>query len=498
MTGRFADFFRLAGGLLYWNTRKSWFRLRRGRLPCPCQVPSDSGRAFETGCEASLTWNHQAGFRRVCPLLVETKKGLRCSVNAADVRPFWGRAFGYYGGTLLSLYLAAALAIFIFLRVVGYPISIVHLVWPGKWHRVGEVRGWFFMDRSNRAFAAGRPAEGMLYLSNAYEFDPGNYTVASTLAQKLQLTFPQRSDNIYRRLLHDHPDQSALTAQAWFRALLARGDFGTVQQLARVEIIDDPSHASVWMRALLFATRQTGSEKPLLELLASHAPGAAPWRSLLETELLLRSGRNAEARAALNRSWKDAPPYSLFFQVSELINLGDGIDATDRLQSYGSRLDDTARATLLLDAYVALDASQSRQQLVAALLDPPLNAPTIHLLAAHLIHHPSDAILDQLFAKFTHDQLLLADDTLQAYLALYCAAGVAGDWEKMHAIGTLIRQRGHGSTLTLGAFEAFFRGETTQTRIATLLPALPLPLEVYYALLERYPGPVLAIGLPKK
>jgi hypothetical protein len=43
--------------------------------------------------------------------------------------------------------------------------------------------------------------------------------------------------------------------------------------------------------------------------------------------------------------------------------------------------------------------------------------------------------------------------------------------------------------LTLGFVESFFRGQTTQTRAAALLPALPLPLEVEYALLARYPGP---------
>ena len=76
MTGWIADFFRLAWGLLYWNYRKSWFRLRRGRARCPCQSPSDSGRALETVCEASLSWHKHANFRRVCPLLVDTP-GLR-------------------------------------------------------------------------------------------------------------------------------------------------------------------------------------------------------------------------------------------------------------------------------------------------------------------------------------------------------------------------------------------------------------------------------------
>ncbi len=496
MTGRLADLFRLAWGLLYWNTRKSWFRYRRGRSPCPCQAPSDSGRAFETVCDASLGWHDQRRFRRVCPLLVETKSGLRCSANTADVRPFWGRAAVSYGGTLLGLYLTGALVVFIFLRVVGYPVNVGHLVWPGSWHRVKEVRGWYFMQRADKAFAAGHPAEGMLYLSNAYEFDPANYTVATSLAQKLQLGQPIRSDAIYRELLVDHPEQRALTAQTWFRALLARGDFENVAELARTQVIEDSDRGSVWMRALIFATRQTRSDAPLRDLLASNAPAAAaPWRPLLTTELLQRAGRKAEFRSALRLSWASLPAYSQFYQVAALIEQGDAIAAVDLLQSYGPQLDNTVRATLLLEAYAALDAPLSRDHLIDALLVPPLNPPTINVLAAYLIRHPSQSVLDRIFAKFQNDRDRATDSSLESLLALDCAAGVARDWRKMHAIAGLLRS--NGSALTLGAVEAFFRGDTTQTRIAALLPALPLPLETTYALLERYPGPRRALIAPK-
>ena len=213
MLGWLADLFRLAWGLLYWNTRKAWFQWRRGRARCPCQNPSDSGRAFETGCEACVHWHQPARFRRVCPLLVETPDGLRCAANTADVRPFWGHAARYYGGTLLALYLAGAIAVFAFLRIIGYPSSIVHVTWPGLWYRVPQARGWFFFDRSNRAFAEGKTAEGLLYLSNAYEFDPGNYTIGLTLARALQPGQPAVSNRLYDQLLHQHPALHAATAE---------------------------------------------------------------------------------------------------------------------------------------------------------------------------------------------------------------------------------------------------------------------------------------------
>lgn len=493
MTGRLADFFRFAWGLIYWNTRKSWFQLRRGRSPCPCQSPSDSGRAFETACDASLPWDNPRRFRRVCPLLVETPAGLRCSVNTADVRPFWGRFFAVYGGTLATLYLGGALAIFVFLRSVGYPISIVHLVWPASWHRVTEVRGWFFMERATRAFNEGRMSEGMLYLSNAYQFDPANDTVALNLAQRLQYNNPTRADEIYRRLLVGRPAQRTAVSQLWFRSLLSRGDFTAVETLAREQFLADPPRAGVWMRALIFATRQNASDTALRELLASTDAAVAPWRPVIETELLLRAGRHREARARLDPPWDHAPAYARYYQIDELIALDQALAAVDLLGRYGHALDDTARAMLLLEAYTALDAPQSRQRLVASLLAQPAITPTVRILAAHLIRHPDPAILDSLFNRFAREKLTLTDETLEAFLALYCAAGVAGDTAKMQALAGFLLQHGDGSRVTLSIAAAFFRGETRQTRVASVLPALPMPLEVHYALLERYPGPQIRL-----
>ena len=48
--------------------------------------------------------------------------------HAVDVRPFWGRAGRYFGGVLAGIYLFGALSFFAFLRTIGYPISIVHVV----------------------------------------------------------------------------------------------------------------------------------------------------------------------------------------------------------------------------------------------------------------------------------------------------------------------------------------------------------------------------------
>ena len=123
VTGWLADVFRFWWGLLYWNMRKSWFRLRGNRARCPCQNPSDSGRALETACDAAQDWHEPARFRRVCPLLAGTPAGLRCSVDSKDVRPFWRRAGAYYLGTAVAVCVAGAMVAFVVLRLVGYPLS---------------------------------------------------------------------------------------------------------------------------------------------------------------------------------------------------------------------------------------------------------------------------------------------------------------------------------------------------------------------------------------
>ena len=488
VTGWLADFFRFAWGLLYWNTRKSWFRWRRGRVACPCQSPSDSGRAFETQCEASMSWNEQLRFRRVCPLLVKTENGLRCSANTADVRPFWGRTFGYYGGTAATIYLVLVLGTFAFLRTVGYPVSVLHVMWPGSWHRITEVRGWYFMNRAEKAFAAGQPAEGMLYLTNAYQFDPHNYRIAIAFAQKTQLSSPVLADQVYQRLLAQFPSERAATAQLWFRALLARGDFSQIEKLAADQILGDSPDAPVWMRALIFASRQTGSTDALERIRDDSAAGAAPWHQVMQCELLLRAQETAQARALLERRWDDAPAYAWFYQVSALIELGDAYTGLDLLESYGRTLDDIARATLHLRAYAAADARQSLERYVDLILSTPLGSPAITLLSAHLIRYPSPAVLDRFYRKFIDARIPLTGDTLGLYLSVYAAVGAGKDIEKMRTIADMIRAESGGSPQILEVVRLFFLGESGQARAAGLLGTLPTPMEVHYALLEKYPG----------
>lgn len=500
MLGWLADFFRLWWGLIYWNTRKTWFQWRRGRSACPCQSPSDSGRAFETNCEACIPWAKPGRFRRVCPLLVETKDGLRCSADTAQVRPFWGRAFGYYGGVTLSLYLIGAIGVFIFLRSVGYPVSIVHVTLPPLWHRVMETRGWYFLNRAEQALAAGDSAQGILYLASAYEFDPKNYRAGITLAKHLQASQPGRSDLVFEQLLREHPTNRSATAQDWFRALLPRGDFDKIATLARSELAAGSEHASVWLRALLFATRQTGKEAPLREILDPKSVNTRRWHGVVELELLVREGKRAEALALVARPLPDdAPVFTIYHRIDALIDLKEYFTALDLIGKYSARLasDPQAYSTLLLDGYAAAGSRQLVPHF-EAMLRQPLNPALISLLCAHLIRHPNPQAMELLWRKFGASPLPLTTENAGAWFSLLCATGAVGDKAKLHEVTARLRQASTTPFYALAAVEAFFRGEINERRINVFLPILPLPIDVTYALYERYPLPAALPSEPPK
>ena len=487
MLGWVADLFRLAWGLLYWNLRKSWFRLRRGQTRCPCQSLSDSGRAFETTCEACIHWDRPIRFRRVCPLLVETPDGLRCSADTGDVRPFWGRAARYYGGTFLAVYAAGVIGVFIFLRTIGYPVSILHVGLPPLWYKVGQARGWYFLERSRQAFAAGQSAEGMLYLANSYEFDPTNYEAGIALAKNFQVGQPAHADEVFARLLADHPAKRDFTAEAWFRSLLPRGEFEKITTLARNELGRDSTHASVWMRALFFSCRRTKNDRALRELLANQAPTAAIWHRLIELERLMAERRTKEARLAIDGPWPPrSPAFALFYRVDALIEMKDVIAALDLLGRHPGVLNLEAEATLRLDGFAARGAKATLYREVDELLAPRLEPSTINILCAHLIRHPEQNIFNRFWEKMERATIPFTTETAGAWFSLQCAAGAVGDTTRLHEITARLKAGSKTPFFALNVVESFFRGELPGRSITSFLPILPPPLEVTYALLERY------------
>jgi tetratricopeptide (TPR) repeat protein len=482
--GWLADLFRLAWGLFYWNYAKTRFRLRGTRGRCPCQSPSDSGRAMETTCEASLTWHQQDRFRRVCPLLKRNASGeLRCSVNTADVRPFWSRAFLLYGGTLASLYLITTLGYFTLQRVIGIPASYVTIAYPPHWPRLDLARSEYFAKRADRALASGQIGDAEKSLTLAYALDPANYPAALKLALLYQHAQPTLSDNIYARLLHEHPAQRPLTATAWFQALLLRGDFATIVPLATTALTADPAHEAAWTNALLFALRHASPDK--LEKLANSSELPAAPRAILALELTARTQPPDTARRALLDA-TIASPYFDYYRLSRLITLGFASDARALLRT-APGLSARDLAALSLEATAALGWQTVLDGEIDRLLATPPTPAVCEILAVHLIQHPDRTRLARVFAAVAKNPLPATDSGYSASMALLVAAGVNQDAALLQTAADSVQKIAGGRFRTLALIETFFLRPPRDARIEAILPALqPLSAELNYALLVRY------------
>jgi hypothetical protein len=240
-----------------------------------------------------------------------------------------------------------------------------------------------------------------------------------------------------------------------------------------------------------------GKDAPLRELLANPSPAARPWHQLLSTELLLRAGLDRETRAALDQPWPapGADPFTrflLFYRVDTLLRLKTPLDALDLLLKYPRGLDDEADRTLKLEAFALMESDRQLQAQAAELLAPRLtlaNLSIIKILCAQLIRYPNAAVFQQLWEKVERDQVPLNTDTVGVWFSLLCTAGAVGDKPRLHELTARLKEASKTPFTALSLVEAFFRGDTAERRISALLPILPVPTEVAYALIERYSVP---------
>jgi len=500
------DFFRFWWSLFYWNIRKTVFRWRGGR--CPCQNPSDSGRALETGCDACTSWHRPARFRRVCPLLVSTPGGPRCSADTKEVRPFWGRALAFYSGGLAVLYLVVVLGIFSVLRGIGYPVHLTAVAWPPAWRQIQAARAEYFYEKAGAALATNHVSEALLGLSYAYNLNPRNHQAGLLLAKLWQMSQPALSDRVYARLLRDNPEQAAQIVHEWYRALLARGDFPRIAQLTPSFLRADAAHAPVWLHALFFAGRRLGDPEPLRRFLAGDRSLPSNLRRLAEIELLIETGHTSEAHSAL-LALAPASPYGSYYQVSGLTTLGFPDEALLALNRAAAGLPQPDYLALRLDAY----AAKGWRSLVESETDFLLSVPSpaaINLLCAHFIRYPDAELLAAVFRKFQQQPLAPSAESYEAVTALFCSAGVNASWSNLHLARGMFEQIGLPSRNTLDIAEAFFHGRSAERRLGSILPLFqpppypislpakkaaappvviePMALDVTYALFEHYGG----------
>lgn len=484
--GAIADALQLAWGLLYWNVRKGLFRARRERMPCPCQTPSDSGRAWETGCEPALLLRRPGRFRHVCPLLKQDPQGRwRCSVNTADVRPFWGRAAGFILGALLAVYLLGTVAAWGFLRQRGYPLSYFAVAWPPAWSQFHYAQSQVFAQRAQRALERRDIPDAIMSLAVSYRLDPRNYNLGRLLAQLTQLGQPGLSDQTYAQLLNDHPERAAETLAAWRDALFARADFRGVAIVAREGLIRDPTHTAAWLHSLIFALRRSPNDALLSEL---NKTAKLEVRTVIDLELRTHGSPASAREALLELPPIGGSPYLDYYRPKRLLELGfpdDGLELLGR-----TRLPARDSFSLRLEALAAQKKTTQVEREVTSLLGAQTDITTIELLAAHLVRHPSDALLARVFDAVRARPLPADGAGYRAWAGLLCAAGVVGDFGRFHDAGREMKRLSGSEYRALSQVESFFRGDGASSRIESYLPAMqPLPNDVTYALLERYYQP---------
>jgi hypothetical protein len=172
-----------------------------------------------------------------------------------------------------------------------------------------------------------------------------------------------------------------------------------------------------------------------------------------------------------------------------LIAQRDTYAALDLLGHSAPLLDPEATLTLRLDALAAGGRQRLLLQEIDRLLAPaltPASLPLVKVLCAHVIRFPNQEVYDRLAQKIARDPIPMRTDTAGLWFSLFCAAGVAGDHARLHELTHQLRNASAKPFLALSSIEAFFRGETAERTITTFLPVLPLPLEVTYALLDRF------------
>lgn len=490
VTSWLADFFLFWWALLYWNARKTWFRLSGPtRDTCPCQNYSDSGHALDSRCSAIVHWRNPARFRRVCPLLTETKDGWRCGVDAERVRPFWGRAALFGGAALLALYLGGTLAVFAFLRTANYEITYATVAWPPRWSELRGSQERLYATRAQQALAAGDYAEAILALQLVCKINPRNYAAGITLASLSQVAGqPYVAEHIYARLMHEVPEQRPATAQVWVRSLLARADYAQIKPLATAMLTEDSGRREAWLHALLFAARQTRDTAALESVL--NAPASLPdWcLDLARIELLLLQRRTDQALPLLGRvQGRPGSAYVPYYQADRLMDLGRHEQAGQLIDAYGPRLPLEEAAFLRLRLFAARGWTSLMEPEYDNLLSYPMSPRLAAQFCAWFIQSPDPAAFARYADRFQQQGPAIDGNTLPLYHANYLAAVACRDAARAEKTATMITRLTSADAKALRALAELISQGDGRQQTTRLLPLVPLPVEVIYAILDRQP-----------
>ncbi|HEY5552222.1 MAG TPA: hypothetical protein VIK52_10045 [Opitutaceae bacterium] len=480
------DFLRFWWSLLRWNTSKTLFLLRGRKGRAPCQHPSDSGRAGVTGCEACNNWRRPSRFRLVCPLLVRNEAGWRCSVDAARVRPFWGRAivFGALGAG--GVYLAAALAALLTFRAVGYSTLEYRDFFSTAFRtRFREAQAGYYANRADEYFKAGDYRGGLLALSVAYNKNPRDWATGLTLARLLQRSNqPRIGDDVFEKLLGDFPDRAEEVSAVWSEALLFRADWLRLGRLAAVRVAAGGPSRGAWMRTLVFALRMLPDAQANVGFAECRPLLGGAYPGVLEAEIALREKDMARARSIVAGLPAMSDPYLAQYAVEFAIDTGDLAAASIAAAALEQTL-----GTFFHNLYSARIAADLGQPSVAALsfgnlLGPPVTLEKLDFACAEILRRPaSDRLQVALDAFASSPEARARPEYVMALVAAAAATGDKDGLERLYEASVAL----DGTTIArLRLLADAIAGKTSEISPTGILTGYPFPRETMLALIDWF------------
>ncbi|MBP7483255.1 MAG: hypothetical protein KA788_12030, partial [Lacunisphaera sp.] len=345
-----------------------------------------------------------------------------------------------------------------------------------------------YVARAQQALQAGQYQEAILSLEMVTQLNPGNYAAGLTLAGLSQVAGQTYvADHIYERLMRDVPEQRRATAQIWFRTLLARAAYPRIQTLATVMLSEDPAERAVWLNALFFACRQTRDSTYLGTVLAHHTNLPEWCTELIGIEQMLLSDHPDRALPRLIRiQRRPASAYIPYYQIDRLLRRGLIDQATTLLRAYERQLQPTEAAFLRLRSYQAKGWTSLVGSECESLLVYEMSPQLIAQYCAYLVKYPDPAIFARFSDRFTAAGIPVAAGTVSLHQAVYLAAVLAGDAPRADQIAARITHYTASDARVLrGLGELLKKPAPNDPRLARILPLVPLPTEVIYAILER-------------
>ena len=396
------DSLYLIASAVIWNWRKSLYRLSGRKKRCPCQNSSDSGRAGESRCEASIHLEVPARFAWVCPALEPTPAGLRCRHSHTQVRPYWTRAIVFTICLLSSIYIVSASAWFGVLRYRGMNEARWHdCIWPGNWPNVAQARGIFFRNLATESLNQRDLSGAIKALSSSIASFSDHWKDGILLARLYEhIGQFAAADQLFFELARKFPEHRETISIQHHDALLASQRYRDLHQLAWMNLTTAQPESWPWFVPILLTTRLlpepeaiwvnrsaevaslSDEQRHLLSIVAPISdvsietivekvlsePSSDPTAAHLRWELLLSVGRR---EAAIRSIQQDQNTLSRFeYQLAQWATLSPEVSEIT-FQQYWER---------------AVPDSPSPQQidrlLVIALKNP--RAPLFDSLRAHI------------------------------------------------------------------------------------------------------------------